>query len=120
MVTSSRRQSSQLPKIDHLSADDLKALIAQAERQLVVRRDETKTKLLADMRLAAEKVGIDFDELVGQKNGKAKRRDVGVKLKPKYVGPNGETYKGKGPVPKWLKALERKGVDREKFRVKGA
>ena len=97
------------------------ALIKQAEQQLAIRRDETKTKLLADLRSAAQKAGIDFDDLVGgnKSNGKMKRRDAGVKMKPKYVGPEGQTYAGKGPTPKWLKALERKGVDREKFRVKG-
>ena len=121
MAVSSRRPSSRLPKIDHLGADELATLIKQAEQQLVLRREETKTKVLAEMRLVAEKAGIDFDDLVGGRNPRRmKNPGVGVKMKPKYIGPNGETYAGKGPVPRWLKALERKGVNREKFRVKGA
>ena len=117
-----RKQSSTLPKIDHLGAEELVALIKHAEERLVVKREETKSKLLSDMRIAAEKAGFNFDELVGGNSpaGKRKRSDAGVKLSPKYRGPNGETYAGRGPVPKWLKTLERKGANREKFRVKGA
>lgn len=122
MATSSRKQSSRLPKIDHLGAEELVTLIKHAEERLAVKRKETRSKFLADMRLAAEKAGFNLDELVGgsSSDGRRKRSDVGIKLSAKYVGPNGEIYKGRGPTPKWLKALERKGVDREKFRVKGA
>lgn len=41
-----------------------------------------------------------------------------VKLDPVYRGPNGETWTNKGLVPKWLKALEDAGHDRESFRIK--
>ena len=34
------------------------------------------------------------------------------------VSLRGEIYTGRGPTPKWLKALERKGEKREKFLVK--
>ncbi|MEQ1782936.1 MAG: H-NS histone family protein [Hyphomonadaceae bacterium] len=121
MAVPSRRQSSRLPKIDHLTADELTTLIEQSQHQLSKRREESKTKVLAEMRLVADKAGIDFDDLVGKrKPGLMKTQNVRVTMKPKYIGPNGETYAGKGPVPKWLKTLERKGVNREKFRVKGA
>jgi DNA-binding protein H-NS len=121
MAPASRKPASSLPKIDHLGPEDLLALIKQAEERLVAKREETRSKFLADMRRAAEKAGLNFDELVADKSSDARRKrsDVGVKLSPKFVGPNGEIYKGRGPTPKWLKALERKGVDREKFRVKG-
>lgn len=120
MAVTSRRQSPRLPKIDHLGADELAMLIKQAEEQILLRREETKAKLLAEMRLTAQKAGLDFDDLVGsRKPGLMKKSGGGATMKPKYIGPNGETYAGKGPVPKWLKALERKGVNREKFRVKG-
>lgn len=122
MARTYRKQSSALPKIDHLGADDLVTLIKHAEELLAVKREEAKSKFLSEMRIAAEKAGFNFDELVSGKASvrKRKRSDAGVKLAPKYRGPNGETYAGKGPVPKWLKTLERKGVSREKFRVKGA
>ena len=62
--------------------------------------------------------GLD-GALVGKgQGGRRQRSDKGVKLRPKYMGPNGETYTGRGPTPKWLRSLERKGEKREKFLVK--
>lgn len=114
-------KKSSLPKIDHLGAEELVALIKAAEQRLSLKRDETRSKLLADMQLAAKKAGFDFNELVSRNpsTGRRQRSDVGVKLAAKYRGPNGEIYKGRGPTPKWLKDLERKGTNREKFRIKG-
>ena len=69
------------------------------------------------MRAKASELGIDLDAAVGR-GGRRKRSDAGVKLKPKFIGPNGETYTGRGPTPKWLKDLEAKGVNRNKFLAK--
>ena len=116
-----RKAAAKFPQIDHLDAAELVALIEHAQRQLKAKQEETKAALLADMRATAQRAGFDFDDLVGRGSltpGRRMRSDVGKKLSPKYVGPNGETYKGRGPVPKWLRALERKGVSREKYRVK--
>lgn len=34
-----------------------------------------------------------------------------------YRGPNGETWSGRGLMPKWLSVLVREGIDKESFRV---
>jgi DNA-binding protein H-NS len=39
----------------------------------------------------------------------------GRKALPKYRGPNGETWVGRGLTPKWMTALEKKGKKRESF-----
>jgi DNA-binding protein H-NS len=45
----------------------------------------------------------------------------GVKVAPKYRGPNGETWAGRGATPKWLTALTKEGHKPEEFLiVKGA
>ena len=41
----------------------------------------------------------------------------GQKAKPKYRGPNGETWAGRGIAPKWLADLEKKGKKREQFLI---
>ena len=41
----------------------------------------------------------------------------GVKVAPKYRGPNGETWAGRGATPKWLTALMKEGRDREEFLI---
>jgi DNA-binding protein H-NS len=42
----------------------------------------------------------------------------GVKVAPKYRGPNGETWSGRGMVPRWLASLVAQGKTRESFAVK--
>lgn len=116
------RTKSSLPKTDHLGAEELAALIKVAEQRLSVKREETKSEMLVDMRVAVEKAGFDFDELVGRNPaaGRRKRTDVALKLSARYRGRNGEIYKGPGPTPKWLKDLERKGVNRKNSGSKAA
>jgi len=41
----------------------------------------------------------------------------GQKAKPKYRGPNGETWAGRGIAPKWLADLEKKGKKRVQFLI---
>ena len=109
-----------LPKIDHLSLNELNALIEKAEELRVDRQEDAKAEFLEKMRKEAAAAGLSLDALMGRHaSGRRKRSDAGIKLKPKYVGPNGETYTGRGPTPKWLKDLEAKGTKREKFLVKG-
>lgn len=44
----------------------------------------------------------------------------GVKVAPKYRGPNGETWAGRGAHPKWLSALLDEGHSLEEFAIEGA
>lgn len=44
----------------------------------------------------------------------------GIKVPPKYRGPNGETWAGRGAQPKWLAALISEGHDLEDFAIEGA
>ncbi len=110
--------SKSLPNIDNLSLPDLKELIARAERLIARKKDDAKADTLNKLKALASAEGFTFDELVGRGGGRRQRSDKGVKLKPKYMGPNGETYTGRGPTPGWLKALEAKGHKRERYLVK--
>lgn len=52
--------------------------------------------------------------------GKPSRRSAsaGKKIEPKYRGPQGETWSGRGLAPKWLAALEAEGKRREDFAIR--
>jgi DNA-binding protein H-NS len=41
----------------------------------------------------------------------------GRKVAPKYRGPNGETWTGRGLAPRWLADLEKKGKKRDSFLI---
>jgi DNA-binding protein H-NS len=111
--------ASRLPNIDHLTLSDLNDLDARVQKAIAARKDEERAATMSELRALASSKGFTLDELMGRAvNGRRQRSDKGVKLKPKYKGPNGEIYTGRGPTPKWLKALERKGEKREKFLVR--
>lgn len=111
--------ASKLPNIDNLSLPDLNELAARVQKAIAARKDEAKADALNKLKALANAEGFSLDELMGKGGGARRQRsDKGVKLKAKYVGPNGETYTGRGPTPKWLRTLERKGEKREKFLVK--
>ncbi len=111
--------ATRLPNIDGLSLTDLNELQARVSKAIQAKKDEAKVETLQKLKALAVAEGFSLDELVGKgPGGRRQRSDKGVKLRPKYVGPNGETYTGRGPTPKWLRTLERKGEKREKFLVK--
>lgn len=49
----------------------------------------------------------------------AKKRSsqAGTTVAPKYRGPNGETWSGRGLMPKWLSALVAQGRDKQDFAI---
>jgi DNA-binding protein H-NS len=111
--------AARLPNIDGLSLTDLNELQARVSKAIQTKKDNAKVETLQKLKALAVSEGYSLDELLGKgPGGRRQRSDKGVKLKPKYVGPNGEIYTGRGPTPKWLKTLERKGEKREKFLVK--
>ena len=117
-IACSRRviMASRLPNIESLSLNDLNELFARVQKAIAAKKDEAKSETLNKLKALASSEGFSLDELLGKgPGGRRQRSDKGVKLKPKYIGPNGEIYTGRGPTPKWLKALERKGEKREKY-----
>ena len=48
---------------------------------------------------------------------KAKSKNAGSVVAAKYRGPNGETWTGRGLMPRWLSALVAQGQTREEFAI---
>lgn len=81
----------------------------------LAKEEEVKKALLSEFREKALQLGISFDALLPTQ--RRTRADAGVPLEPKYRGPNGETWSGRGRVPNWLTSLEAVGHTREEFRI---
>lgn len=118
--------------VSHLSAKELKTLIAQAEKQQT--RVLTRPKAAA-MRAKINKYvkdhGYTIEELYGalsspstEKAGKRvvrnPKKTAGSKVAPKYRNPAnpGETWSGRGRQPKWLAALAQNGKSPSDFLIK--
>jgi DNA-binding protein H-NS len=52
----------------------------------------------------------------GRRTGSSHPRK-GLKVAPKYRGPDGETWAGRGATPKWLTALMKQGRKRDEFLI---
>ena len=49
---------------------------------------------------------------------KAKSKKAGTVVAAKYRGPNGETWTGRGLMPRWLSKLVAQGQTRDEFAIK--
>jgi DNA-binding protein H-NS len=107
--------------------------------ELVQLRDEIETALNGKIAMEREELQSKMKELVALErkrskslgkergDGKPSKRGAGSKrkphplkgqkAKPRYRGPNGETWAGRGLAPRWLTALEEKGKKREQFLI---
>lgn len=85
-------------QIEELRLAELKSAIAQVRQ------------LIADWQLSAEDCGF---KSVGVSSSKKAKAVVAAK----YLGPNGETWSGRGRAPKWLEALEAQGRQRVEFSI---
>lgn len=47
-----------------------------------------------------------------------KSKNLGKTVEPKYVGPEGQTWSGRGLSPKWLAVLVEQGANRDDFLIK--
>lgn len=82
-------------------------------------------------RVLAAKVSAERKELQAQldkldlfgRSGRGKRRShplKGGKVAPRFRGPEGETWSGRGLRPKWLSALMAQGRKLEEFAINSA
>jgi DNA-binding protein H-NS len=103
--------------IDRLPTERLGELITYIQQQQRSRQDEERTRLLEQWREEAARLGYQVRlEPIGAPSGR-RRQSSGKTIAPKYRGPNGETWSGRGIPPKWLTALEATGRNREEFKI---
>ncbi len=53
-----------------------------------------------------------------QPRAKSAKSNAGASVAPKFRGPNGETWSGRGLTPRWLAALVAQGSRKEDFAIK--
>lgn len=113
---------------------EIQAQIENLKKQAEAIRSKEFAATVADIREKMAAFGITIKDLQpsGAKRGRkakiaepVKRKGRGpaktAKASPsvaaKYIGPNGETWSGRGLTPKWLKSLIDQGQSKESFAV---
>ncbi len=117
------RESKRRPAVDldRMTVAELTALRDAAEAKRREKLDDAKNAILEETRAKLAELGLTLEALLptsgsaGQ--GRKRRSDAGRPLPVRYRGPNGETWSGRGRMPKWLQTLEAEGRDRKEFRA---
>ena len=105
-----------MPSVDlkNMDVDVLLELRVNVERMLAERGRDLQRQLAllggGDVRRGRP---------AGRPDGRAGRVSTlrGVKVAPKYRGPEGETWAGRGATPRWLTALMKQGHTIEEFSI---
>jgi DNA-binding protein H-NS len=106
-------------------------LTNMALAELVQLRDEVQSALNGKIELERQGLHAKLAEIENLQSGSTSKSAgnsrlvkngrshpaKGKKAAPKYRGPNGETWAGRGLTPRWLVELEGKGKKREAFLI---
>ena len=115
--------------LDKIDLNSLKKLAEAASEKFNSRKQGELKTMVTGWLADAEAVGYSADEVLdevrarvsggtsGGKRGRTARADKGTTAAPKYKGPNGELWSGRGQPPKWLKPLLAAGKKKEDFLI---
>ena len=108
--------------LEHLSAAELTQLIQQAEAKRAEKQEGARTALIEEMNAKAAALGMSLDALIGKQpaprtNVRKLRGDAGKPIAAKFRSPDGETWSGRGRMPKWLTRATAEGKSKEDFAV---
>jgi DNA-binding protein H-NS len=106
-------QERKMPGVNlkNMDVDALLELRSQVERTLGERSKDLQRQLAL--------LGGAAGKRRGRPAGRVGRPSVlkGKKVTPKYRGPSGETWAGRGAMPRWLAALVKEGHSVEEFAI---
>ena len=115
--------------LEGLTVADLDKVIAEAERQREARRESGKKVLVEEFRAKAAAMGVSLEELLGSsaqtdrpaaKGRRDRKGALAASPVIKYRNPDtGETWSGRGRMPRWMALAEERGRSREEFLAKG-
>lgn len=102
------------------SLTDIQNQIALLQKQAEEIKAAELSATMADILAKMDAFGITVEDLERARGRGRKPAAAGKSGNPapvKYRGPNGETWSGRGLMPRWLSALVAQGQSRESFAV---
>jgi DNA-binding protein H-NS len=98
---------------------DIQNQIAILQKQAEEIKAQEFNQTVQEIKAKMAAFGITLADLDGGKNRPRKAGAVksGNPAPAKYRGPNGETWSGRGLMPRWLAALVAQGQSKESFSI---
>ncbi|WP_458098113.1 H-NS histone family protein [Roseomonas sp. WA12] len=105
--------------LDKLSVPELIQLIEEAKVALGNKRGQARAQLVEEMTEKARQLGLDLSDLITSPgtNVRKHRADKGGVIAAKFRNEQGETWSGRGRMPKWLTDAVQHGRKKEDFAV---
>jgi DNA-binding protein H-NS len=91
----------------------LRELIDGEYKQKAAAARET---VIAEMQTKLQQLGMSLDDVIAAQQKRKRRPRQAVP--PKYRSPEGKTWSGRGPTPKWMREIEEVGGNRDDFLIK--
>lgn len=112
-----------------LSAEALKARIAQLQKQLAA-AETSKAPAIQKVKALMKKLGVTLNDLTETKpagrRGRPSKNSAAAtskvkksrgKVAIKYRDDNGNTWTGRGKTPRWIVEAEKAGKNRDAFKI---
>lgn len=113
--------------LDSIDLATLKKLADAASEKFRVRKQGELKSLVSGWLAEAREIGYSVEDVMAEiknsgssaagKRGRAPRADKGSVTPPKYRGPNGELWSGRGQPPNWMKPFLAAGKAKEDFLI---
>ena len=105
-----------------MPARSLKGMDVEALLSLRTEIDKKLEEKRGELEKQLSRLGIESNGRLALSGGGRGRRSAmkGRKVPPKYRGPGGETWAGRGARPRWLAALLKQGRKIEEFAINTA
>jgi len=91
----------------------LRDLIGEEYKQ---KAEDAKVRVIAEAREKFEQLGLTFEDVI--ESQRERKRADRTPTMPKYRSPDGKEWSGRGATPKWMRALEEEGGNREEYLIK--
>jgi DNA-binding protein H-NS len=98
---------------DELTAQQIIRVREMVNQKRLSKIEEAKAQVIEEMRKKFVQLDLDFDELFEMRRGRRGKSQV----PPKYRGPDGKEWSGRGNSPFWIREYEEAGGDREDYRI---
>jgi DNA-binding protein H-NS len=113
--------------LDKIDLASLKKLAEAASEKFNSRKKDELKHMVAGWLADAQAVGYSAADVMaelrarsgqgGGRRGRPPRADKGTTTPPKYKGPNGELWSGRGQPPNWMKPYLAAGKKKEDFLI---
>ena len=99
--------------LDTLTAQELRVIRDLANQKRTEKLETAKQQVIEEMREKFVQLDLNFDDVLVLKRQPGKSA-----LPPRYIGPDGKTWSGRGVPPKWMREIESAGGNREDYLIK--